>query len=171
MSKKTETLTCYQLWRRYHNADKQGTALRRKWKHFVSELHDIECRISVVKDAIRNEYAKLPTKDSGEVIPTDIQDKLRFLRGELVSLTDLRRETHFIIAQYKKSCVEATTRANRYKMAYHQIHMIAISKIPETVKDRQGFVNNFDCTVTTNNDGGIVVVVVNNDGNINKFRF
>lgn len=171
MSKKTETLTCYQLWRRYHNANEQGTVLHRKWKHFVSELHDIERRISVVKDAIRNEYAELPAKDSGKVIPTDIQDKLRFLRSELVSLTDLRRETHFIITQYKKSCVEATTRANRYNMAYHQVHMIAISKMQETVKDRPEFIKNFDCTVTTNKDGGIEVVVVNNDGNINKFRF
>lgn len=157
--KNPEILTCHQLWRRYHNADKTSDDLRYKWKHAVSELHDTEYRIDMVKESLRKEYEKLPAKESNKAIPLDVQKKIFFLRHTLSSLINHRKETHFIIIQYKKRCEAATTRANRYKMAYHRIKVIASKYMPKDTEKPGKFIDEFTCLVLTEKNGGLNIQV------------
>lgn len=171
MTKKPETLTCYQLWKRYHNADKRSTVLRREWKQTVDKLHDTMFRIDMVKETLRKETTKLPAKELGRPIPLDIQEKLFFLRHELAALRGLRKELHAINLMYKKQSEEATSRANRYKMAYTKLKPIACKQIPEGCENPGKFIDDFQCTVSTNKNGNLIITFTNNDGSVNKFKF
>jgi hypothetical protein len=159
MAKKPETLTCLQLWRRYHNADEASDKLHYKWKHTVNELHNTEYRIGMVKESLRKEYEKLPAKGLKKAIPLEVQEKLFFLRNELAALYDLRKEIHAIIAMYKKAYEETITRANRYKMAYHRIKVIAAGRIPEGTEKRGKFIDEFTCSVQTEKNGRLNIKV------------
>lgn len=159
MTKTPEILTCHQLWRRYYNADNRSDELRSNWKRTVSKLHDTEYRIDMVKETLRKEYEKLPAKELKKVIPLDVQEKIFFLRHELAALCGLRRELHAIIIIYKKQCEEATTRANRYKMAYHRIKEIASKYMPKDTEKPGKFIDEFTCLVQTEKDGRLNIQV------------
>lgn len=171
MAKKPETLTCYQLWKRYHNADNKSIVLRRQWKQTVDKLHDTTFRIDMVKEALCKETTKLPAKELGKPIPLDVQERLFFLRHELSALYGLRKELHAIILMYKRQSEETTTRANRYKMAYLQLKRIACKQIPEGCENPGKFIDDFQCTVSTNKNGNLIITATNNDGIVNKFKF
>ena len=170
MGLKKETLTCHQVWKRYRNADIRSEQLRYQWKHTVGKLHDTEYRIDMVKDALRKETEKLPAKELGKVIPLDVQEKLFFLRHELAALCGLRKELHAIIIVYKRQCEEATTRANRYKMAYNRLKPIACERIPEGCEKPGKFIDEFKCTVYTNKTGRIDIEV-ESDGISGRIEF
>lgn len=162
--KNPENITCIQLWKRYHKADQLKDELRYKWKHFVSELHNTEYRIEMVKNAIKQIQSQLPDKALGIPIPIEIQEKLFFLRHELIQLTTLRKETHFVITQYKKACEETTTRANRYLMAHKQVESIIRNRIPSDAINRVNEIYKYPCTLYTNNRTGNITVVLKGEG-------
>lgn len=174
MSKKPETLTCHQVWKRYYNYSEKRTRLHYKWKHFVGELRDIEYRIALVKEAISKEYKNLPA--DGRRTPRFI-----FLGQELIRLTDLRKETHTIIAFYKKECQIATTQSNRYKMANRCLKSIAIGQLLRkntkglSIKESNAtakFIDEFKCEVLTNKDGSLdVMVECTGTDKASKFKF
>lgn len=170
MARKPETLTCHQVWKRYYNAYNRSDELRSNWKRTVSKLHDTEYRIDMVKESLRKEYEKLPAKELNKAIPLDVQEKIFFLRHELAALCGLRKELHAIIIIYKRQCEEATTRANRYKMAYNRLKPIACERIPEGCEKPGKFIDEFKCKVFTNKNGRIDIEV-ESDGISGRIEF
>lgn len=152
MTAKPETLTCHQLWKRYYRYSEKRKVFHTKWKHFVDELHDIEIRIDIVKDAIRKENEKI-------LVGGPKTQRFIFLRNELSKLTDLRKETHALIIFYKKRCEIVTTQSNRYKMAYCCLKSINSG-------------DEFRCDVITYKNGGLNISFdKDGTGEITKFRF